>query len=68
MKVEPAECADHRRYERERLVIVATFRRRRRVPIDHVNWVRMPRKTRGQRFVQFGDNAGAQARKLLRDI
>jgi hypothetical protein len=32
MKAVPAECADHRRYERERLVIGPNFIRRRRVP------------------------------------
>jgi hypothetical protein len=32
-----AECADHRRYERERLVISPRSIRQRRVPFDDVN-------------------------------
>jgi hypothetical protein len=56
-----------RRYEREHVVIGAIFIRRRGVPSDHVNWMR--RKTKGQPFVQGGDNARVHAAlKLLRGI
>jgi hypothetical protein len=68
MKAVLVECADHRRYERERMVFGPRFIRRRRVLIDHVNWMPMRRKTREQPFVQFGDSARAHAApKLLRD-
>jgi hypothetical protein len=67
MKAVPAECADHRRYERERVVIGPRFIRQRRMPIDHVNWMPKRRKTREQPFVSFGDSARAHAAlKLLR--
>jgi hypothetical protein len=43
--------------------------RRRGVPIDHVNWMPMRRKTREQPFVHLGDIAMAHtALKLLRGI
>jgi hypothetical protein len=67
MKAVPAECADHRRNERERLVFGPRFIRRRRVALDHVNWMPMRRKTAEQPFVQFADSARAHAApKLLR--
>jgi hypothetical protein len=49
MKAVPAECADHRRYERERLLFDPRFILRRRVSIDHVNWMPMRRKL-GSKF------------------
>ena len=69
MKAVPDEWADHRRHESDCLVVGARFIRRRRLSIDHVNWMPMRRKTREQAFVQFGDNARAHAAlKLLRGI